>query len=780
MKYILLSLLFINFSYLYAVDRFSIYDEITMSNVMVKVSDTQEVELLSNLIVVNDFLYALAKFDIDDALDGKGRVESVFDNYGELYDYQVAFHQDYETGALISKIWSYKELDNITRRNLHSNIGTLTMTESPSDILPFGALEMNYARYEGIVNAQPDMNIQVGVAPSVGEQYSSGVVPYADGICGTDDFADCSIAYYGGYIKAIVDGNINTLYTSEYKENLPVNILYVENDGNNSKGRVIFDQYKIFDFATNNTQLRVQRKAAPNTLTYPSDDGLDWGADGVATTYSKTDLNSTRAIYYIFDYTSGDFHDTAIECSMADQNVSFNQYGILYLNKNNDIYNDIDVLLDFDTVENNHTITCGSTQMKVKKRYLEGNLKELSDDNTSLTFLASDFTLPTEKYDHQKIVDVGVKVDVQEWGDVALNKEFIDCSTVSVNFGGNVKSSEIGDLLNGKFTKCAIVNGVLLASNDDDALIFDNVRKALYEIVDNDRNGNFDDPLVFNQFNTYSSWIPIYTTYTQLYAIEDTYLYMPNVVSINANNIGDSTEDIVNHITKKTLEAWYKFGLLKSYPNIFDLNSTTTFGKIAIEAMDGDSPWYKNSVSGASSAEDILDFFINIMGIYRGLFTPVSAVQMPQTKEDLIIKLEETDNGKKLLKILNDSTYSLLPNGLKYDLNITVSAQNSEPVANAGTDQNVYTSALVTLNASESMDVNHDPITYTWSVTSKPDGSSAGLSDTSIMNPTFSADIDGDYVFKLIVNDGSLDSLEDSVTINSSTLEELAPPSFEQ
>lgn len=92
---------------------------------------------------------------------------------------------------------------------------------------------------------------------------------------------------------------------------------------------------------------------------------------------------------------------------------------------------------------------------------------------------------------------------------------------------------------------------------------------------------------------------------------------------------------------------------------------------------------------------------------------------------------------------------------------------NNTPVSNAGTDQNITTGSLVTLDGSGSSDVDGDMLIYNWSFTSRPDGSNAALSDSTVVNPTFTADVDGTYVINLVVNDGTLDSLPNTVTITA-------------
>jgi hypothetical protein len=92
---------------------------------------------------------------------------------------------------------------------------------------------------------------------------------------------------------------------------------------------------------------------------------------------------------------------------------------------------------------------------------------------------------------------------------------------------------------------------------------------------------------------------------------------------------------------------------------------------------------------------------------------------------------------------------------------------NTPPVADAGGDQTVSMGTLVTLDGSGSSDADGDMLTYSWTFTSVPAGSSAALSDSSAINPTFTADEDGSYVVSLIVNDGTAESTVDMTTVTA-------------
>lgn len=105
------------------------------------------------------------------------------------------------------------------------------------------------------------------------------------------------------------------------------------------------------------------------------------------------------------------------------------------------------------------------------------------------------------------------------------------------------------------------------------------------------------------------------------------------------------------------------------------------------------------------------------------------------------------DDGRKATSITDD---------------VTITSLHSD----AGPDQDTGIE-LVTLDGSGSGDALSHSITYAWSVTTFPDTSgitTGSLSDTSIVNPTFTPDLIGNYTLQLVVDDTIITDT-DTVTI---------------
>jgi PKD repeat protein len=150
----------------------------------------------------------------------------------------------------------------------------------------------------------------------------------------------------------------------------------------------------------------------------------------------------------------------------------------------------------------------------------------------------------------------------------------------------------------------------------------------------------------------------------------------------------------------------------------------------------------------------------------------VSTPDGSATTLSYIVSAESTDASQVYIKpdLSGDYVIQLVvtdSKGLESESDLVfVSTKNSAPKADAGTDQTAQTNDLVTLDGGGSSDVDGDSLTYSWSLITVPDGSGTLVSDPTAVNPSFVVDVSGTYVAQLIVNDGTVDSAPDTVTIN--------------
>ena len=100
---------------------------------------------------------------------------------------------------------------------------------------------------------------------------------------------------------------------------------------------------------------------------------------------------------------------------------------------------------------------------------------------------------------------------------------------------------------------------------------------------------------------------------------------------------------------------------------------------------------------------------------------------------------------------------------------VLITSYNTSPIADAGPNQILHQGEIVTLDGSGSSDPEQDyPLAYAWQITSKPEGSTAVLSDSNAVNPSFTADMLDEYIVELVVTDSlGAQSAPDYVLINT-------------
>jgi hypothetical protein len=149
---------------------------------------------------------------------------------------------------------------------------------------------------------------------------------------------------------------------------------------------------------------------------------------------------------------------------------------------------------------------------------------------------------------------------------------------------------------------------------------------------------------------------------------------------------------------------------------------------------------------------------------FQWTFTAVPAGSLAMLSDPLAVQptfVVDTPGTYTVQLLVNDGTVNSNAD------TVVISTTNSRPVAKAGPDQTVYVGTTVSLDGSQSSDVDHDPLHYHWAITVLPAGSLATLSDPTASQTTVVVDRPGTYVVQLIVNDGTVDSLPATSTITA-------------
>src|SRR5687767_15745753 len=94
---------------------------------------------------------------------------------------------------------------------------------------------------------------------------------------------------------------------------------------------------------------------------------------------------------------------------------------------------------------------------------------------------------------------------------------------------------------------------------------------------------------------------------------------------------------------------------------------------------------------------------------------------------------------------------------------------SAAPVAQASADQTVPVGTPATLDGSASDSPSGAPLSYQWTLTAKPAGSSVSLSTPNSVRATFTPDVAGPYTATLIVLANGVASPPDAVTITAVT-----------
>lgn len=108
--------------------------------------------------------------------------------------------------------------------------------------------------------------------------------------------------------------------------------------------------------------------------------------------------------------------------------------------------------------------------------------------------------------------------------------------------------------------------------------------------------------------------------------------------------------------------------------------------------------------------------------------------------------------------------------------NPTPVTANTAPVASAHAPQSASINTFVTLDASQSSDANGDALSYVWTITAKPAGSTVTLANPTLAKAGFIPDVAGIYTASLVVNDGKTNGTSSATVSITATAVNVAGP----
>ncbi len=111
----------------------------------------------------------------------------------------------------------------------------------------------------------------------------------------------------------------------------------------------------------------------------------------------------------------------------------------------------------------------------------------------------------------------------------------------------------------------------------------------------------------------------------------------------------------------------------------------------------------------------------------------------------------------------------VLPSPMAY-VSVNAASTAQAPVAIAGSNLNVTNFDPINLDGSGSSDANNAPLSYQWTLVSRPGTStSAALLLPNTVNPKFKPDVSGTYVLSLVVSNGRISSSPAVITVTASS-----------
>ncbi|MFC3033718.1 PKD domain-containing protein [Pseudoalteromonas fenneropenaei] len=207
------------------------------------------------------------------------------------------------------------------------------------------------------------------------------------------------------------------------------------------------------------------------------------------------------------------------------------------------------------------------------------------------------------------------------------------------------------------------------------------------------------------------------------------YIVQLKVTDINGNVVTDNVT--ISSVSEQQNSA----------PNVIIHLAKATLAKNEVLLIDGSQSYDPDS-------GDILTFNWEILS------KPANSV----------VSLKALNSGKAEFAADTFGTYQLKltvtdQNGASSNKTITLQVNIKQPpIAELGDTKMVTVGDVVTISCNRCYDPDGDTLTYRWHLLTKPQGSGSTLSSITAPEVSFTADKAGDYLLRLIINDGIFDS----------------------
>jgi len=217
--------------------------------------------------------------------------------------------------------------------------------------------------------------------------------------------------------------------------------------------------------------------------------------------------------------------------------------------------------------------------------------------------------------------------------------------------------------------------------------------------------------------------------------------------------VASSADNSLRLSATTTLHVWLGLRNSDDQGTYFDLRAELRKNGVVIAS--GETKNIQGMTRNANLAKEVLVAFGNIV---NGQFAPGDILSIR-----ILAKVADSGghNNATGVRLYYDATTRPSRFGA------TFAPVNTSPVAHAGPDQTAGVGQTVQLDGSGSSDADGDLLTYQWTLTAQPTGSSAVLLNPTTVQPNLTLDRPGTYTGQLIVHDGTVDSTPDTVVIST-------------